>query len=238
MAAMSGIQILQDPMRADRAVISIAPFPTTDKFDARFDPAKESRIFSVLSRLVAALISQTRFFGESLNQIMTGTTFGRFVIAPSDDELGLKYHSGGIAAMAKQPPRFSVPRSEPSGAFLNVHSGRTTMRSVGTIARKFSATTLFSRRTTQSSIQLSTLSIQRLRRPLSQNSVAMPRVSMPNPGRHSNETVVRYPWHRQWLTITGYLSSRSARTPFPILFHQFHESELSVRTSGSLLALS
>jgi len=27
MAAMSGIQILQDPMRADRAVISIAPFP-------------------------------------------------------------------------------------------------------------------------------------------------------------------------------------------------------------------
>jgi hypothetical protein len=70
----TGGKNLQDPLRADRGVISIAPCPTTDKFDTGFDPAKESGIFSVLSRLVAALISQTRFFGESLNQITTGTT--------------------------------------------------------------------------------------------------------------------------------------------------------------------
>jgi hypothetical protein len=34
--------------------------------------------------LISALISQSRFFGESLSQIMGGTTFSRFIIAPSD----------------------------------------------------------------------------------------------------------------------------------------------------------
>jgi hypothetical protein len=113
-----GRENLQDPMRADRAVISIAPFPTTDKFDARFDPAKESGIFSVLSRLVAALISQTRFFGESLNQIMTGTTFARFVIAPSDDELVRKHQSGESAATAKQPPALQCAALGAFGGFF------------------------------------------------------------------------------------------------------------------------
>jgi hypothetical protein len=69
---------------ADRAVINIAPFPATGKFDVDFNPGKEAGIFSVLPRLFAALLSQSRFFGESLIQIMNGTTFSRFVIAPSD----------------------------------------------------------------------------------------------------------------------------------------------------------
>jgi hypothetical protein len=72
---------------ADRAVISIAPFPTAEKFDTRFKAGEESSIFSALPRLFNALISQSRFFGESLDQIMNGTTFSRFVIAPSDPEM-------------------------------------------------------------------------------------------------------------------------------------------------------
>lgn len=110
---------LQNPTRADRAVISIAPFPTTDKFDKGFDFPQASGIFSVLSRLFAALISQSRFFGESLSQIMTGTTFGRFVIAPSDDELVRKFQSGESAASAKQPPALQCATLGAFGGFFD-----------------------------------------------------------------------------------------------------------------------
>jgi len=74
------------PLDADRAVLSIAPFPTTEKFDSAFAAGEQSGIFSVLPRLFSALISQSRFFGESLSQIMSGATFNRFVVAPSDPE--------------------------------------------------------------------------------------------------------------------------------------------------------
>lgn len=77
----------QKPEAADRAVISIAPFPTTDQWDPAFKPARNTGIFAVLPRLITGLISQSRFLGESLSEIMTGTTFSRFVIAPSDDKL-------------------------------------------------------------------------------------------------------------------------------------------------------
>ena len=75
----------------DRAVIGIAPFPTTEEYSEQFDSAKNSNVFLAISKLFSALISQSRFFGESLNQIMSGTTFSRFVIAPSDDELAKQY---------------------------------------------------------------------------------------------------------------------------------------------------
>jgi predicted acylesterase/phospholipase RssA len=86
---------------ADRAVIGIAPFPTTEKFNVKYQPRSCSGIFSVLGRLAGALISQSRFFGESLDQVMTGTSFDRFVIAPSDQALAARYR--GPAAQ-DQPP--------------------------------------------------------------------------------------------------------------------------------------
>jgi hypothetical protein len=79
-------QMFRSPLEVDRAVIGIAPFPTTEKFDINFDAAESSLVFSVIPRLISALISQSRFFGESLSQIMDGTTFSRFIIAPSDDK--------------------------------------------------------------------------------------------------------------------------------------------------------
>jgi predicted acylesterase/phospholipase RssA len=95
--AISGNQMASNPFDADRAVISIAPFPTTDKFDSHFDARKNSSIFSALPRLFNALISQSRFFGESLTEIMTGTTFSRFVVAPSDDLLAARHHGSSAA---------------------------------------------------------------------------------------------------------------------------------------------
>jgi hypothetical protein len=85
-------QILEtDPCRADRAVLSIAPFPTTETFTATYDTRKNSSVLRALPRLFSALIAQSRFFGESLSHLMRGTTFSHFVIAPSDDELVKKY---------------------------------------------------------------------------------------------------------------------------------------------------
>ncbi len=75
----------------DRAVISVAPFPTTEEYLAQYDVARNSNVFLAVSKLFSALISQSRFFGESLSKIMSGTTFSRFVIAPSDDELTKQY---------------------------------------------------------------------------------------------------------------------------------------------------
>jgi len=77
----------QTPSEADRAVITVAPFPSYDPFDAKFECAQCAGIFSAASRLFTALISQSRFFGESLAMIMTGRVFSRFVIAPSDAQL-------------------------------------------------------------------------------------------------------------------------------------------------------
>jgi hypothetical protein len=75
----------------DRAVINVAPFPTIDKFDVDYDPKEHTGVFSAIGALFSALVSQSRFLGESLDQIMRGTTFDRFVIAPSDAELIEEY---------------------------------------------------------------------------------------------------------------------------------------------------
>lgn len=71
----------------DRAVITVAPFPTTQEFNIHYNAVKAEGVFSVLKKLVSVLLSQSRFFGESLTHVMNGTTFDRFVIAPSDAEL-------------------------------------------------------------------------------------------------------------------------------------------------------
>jgi predicted acylesterase/phospholipase RssA len=98
----------------DRAVISIAPFPTTEEYPERYDSAKNSNVFVAVSKLFSALISQSRFFGESLNQIMSGTTFSRFVVAPSDDELAKQYAENPDA----QPPALQCARLGAFGGFF------------------------------------------------------------------------------------------------------------------------
>jgi len=98
----------------DRAVISIAPFPTTEEYPEQYDSAKNSNVFLAVSRLFSALISQSRFFGESLDQIMSGTTFNRFVIAPSDDELAKQYAGNPDA----QPPALQCASLQAFGGFF------------------------------------------------------------------------------------------------------------------------
>lgn len=75
------------PHLADRAVLSIAPFPTTDEYPAKFDVRINSSVFRVVTNLFKTLIAQSRFFGESLRHLMTGSTFSHFVVAPDDHEL-------------------------------------------------------------------------------------------------------------------------------------------------------
>lgn len=101
---------------ADRAVISVAPFPTENKFDVSYQPLANSGIFAVLGRLLSALISQSRFFGESLDQVMNGATFNRFVIAPSDLGLVEKYHS---TAPQAQPPALQCATLGAFGGFFD-----------------------------------------------------------------------------------------------------------------------
>lgn len=74
----------RDALKADRAVITVAPFPAQEPFDPNYNAASQAGVMTALGRLFSALISQSRFFGESLALIMTGQVFSRFMIAPSD----------------------------------------------------------------------------------------------------------------------------------------------------------
>jgi hypothetical protein len=73
------------PTESNCAVISVAPFPSAERYDPTFDCAKAQGILQMLGRLVTVLISQSRFLGESLVVAASGPTFSRFIIAPSDD---------------------------------------------------------------------------------------------------------------------------------------------------------
>ena len=73
------------PLDANCAVISVAPFPSVDRFDPNFDVEKAQGLFTMLGRLASVLISQSRFQGESLGVLASGAAFSRFIIAPSDD---------------------------------------------------------------------------------------------------------------------------------------------------------
>ena len=74
----------RDPQAANCAVITVAPFPSEDVYDPNYDMRKASAIWPMLARLISVLISQSRFLGESLEVLTSGTSFSRFVIAPSD----------------------------------------------------------------------------------------------------------------------------------------------------------
>lgn len=77
----------REALKADRAVITVAPFPAQDRFQSGYDAVAQSGVMKAVGRLFSALISQSRFFGESLALIMTGTVFSRFMISPSDTTL-------------------------------------------------------------------------------------------------------------------------------------------------------
>ena len=87
--------------KVDRAVLTIAPFPTTEGYPRTFDARANASILWALPRLFAALISQSRFFGEALSGLMSGTTFSSFIVAPSDDALARE--NKGEAAQGVPP---------------------------------------------------------------------------------------------------------------------------------------
>ena len=76
-----------DPDKANCAVLTVAPFPADFLFDPKYDFAKNSSVFGMLPNLFTALISQSRFLGESLAAVMSGSSYSRFVLAPSDSGL-------------------------------------------------------------------------------------------------------------------------------------------------------
>jgi hypothetical protein len=78
----------RDPANANAAVISVAPFPGDERFDASYDPAKESALVNVAAAVAHTLISQTRFQGEDLLLTRDESVSSRFAIAPSDDTAG------------------------------------------------------------------------------------------------------------------------------------------------------
>jgi hypothetical protein len=72
-------------LEANCAVVSIAPFPSADRYDPSYSIPKAMGLLPMLARLVTVLISQSRFLGESLAVTAGGAAFSRFVIAPSED---------------------------------------------------------------------------------------------------------------------------------------------------------
>ncbi len=77
-----GLQNPREPNDANCAVLTIAPFTDNATFDNTFHAKRTSSIFRILPNLVTALISQSRFLGESLTVVVSGKN-SRFVIAPS-----------------------------------------------------------------------------------------------------------------------------------------------------------
>src|SRR5579871_2742171 len=70
--------------KANCAVLTVAPFPSDDLYNPQYDFDKNSGVFGMLPNLFTTLISQSRFLGESLTAVLSGTSFSRFVLAPSD----------------------------------------------------------------------------------------------------------------------------------------------------------
>ena len=71
---------------ANCAVLTVAPFPTRDLFDKDYNFDENSSIFGMLPNLMTALISQSRFQGESLTSVINTKSYSRFVLAPSDSK--------------------------------------------------------------------------------------------------------------------------------------------------------
>ena len=78
---------LANPPESDKAncaVLTVAPFPADEFYHSDYNFDQNSSVFGMLPNLFTALISQSRFLGESLAAVMSGQSFSRFVLAPSD----------------------------------------------------------------------------------------------------------------------------------------------------------
>ena len=78
---------LSNPTEADRAncaVLTVAPFPADEFYHPDYDFNKNMNVFGMLPNLFTTLVSQSRFLGESLAAVMSGQSYSRFVLAPSD----------------------------------------------------------------------------------------------------------------------------------------------------------
>lgn len=78
---------LQNPSTADKAncaVLTVAPFPARELYNSSYDFAANSSITGMLPNLFTVLVAQSRFQGETLEAVMSGTSYSRFVLAPSD----------------------------------------------------------------------------------------------------------------------------------------------------------
>jgi Patatin-like phospholipase len=74
------------PQDADRAVVTVAPFPARGSFTATPDFSQNATVRAAVGELISVFISQSRFFGESLAKI-AASSFSRFMIAPSDSSV-------------------------------------------------------------------------------------------------------------------------------------------------------
>ncbi len=74
-------QAPRDAWNADRAVITIAPFPADDEFhrDYTFEPNP----LKMALKLVDVAIAQSRFQGENIHLAQSTDVFSRFIIAPA-----------------------------------------------------------------------------------------------------------------------------------------------------------
>jgi len=69
-------------------------------YAVQYDSAANSSVLRAIPQLFSALISQSRFFGESLSNIITGTSFNNFIVAPDDDQLVRANASSGKPPVA------------------------------------------------------------------------------------------------------------------------------------------
>jgi predicted acylesterase/phospholipase RssA len=112
--APSDRHLISTAGETDRAVLSIAPFPTTQAYDPVYDPEKQSAVIRALPALFGALISQSRFFGQSLSKLLSGASFSNFIIAPSDDDLRKQY----LSDPSKTPPALQCAALSAFGGFF------------------------------------------------------------------------------------------------------------------------
>jgi len=80
---------LENPRPADKAncaVLTVAPFPSDDLYNPNYNFETNGSVFGMIPNLLTALLGQSRFLGESLTAVVDGTSFSRFVLAPSDAE--------------------------------------------------------------------------------------------------------------------------------------------------------
>lgn len=127
------------PLEADRAVVTVAPFPAHSTFDAAPNFSKDAAVFAAVGQLISVFIGQSRFFGESLALITAGAS-SRFVIAPSD------------TLLPKEPRRCKARAWGLSAAFLSANFAHTISSWAGVIVNNSCGFTLLFRRETPSSL--------------------------------------------------------------------------------------